>query len=343
MSLLNEKQKELLFEYCLGLTLEEQTLQAEKLISSSPQAAEICNKLKITLNPLESVEAQLCPDDLVESTVLRLSNAARTSRLRLQQLLQTEQSAKVTTRSHFWRNFGEVLAAAAVILLVSGVFFAPLQHARQKSWEIQCQMQLARVSQGLENYRADHEGKMPSVATAAGAPWWKVGYQGKENHSNTRHIWLLTKEGYVDPTDFVCPGKREGRVIQFDAAQAKNYNDFPARRYVTYSFRIRPNNSRDYYSSAPMALVADLNPVFGELPQNYANPFRLRVNSKLLKRNSNNHNRRGQNILFSNGSVEFIKTRRLGISKDDIFTLQNVQVYKGDEVPAFEADIFLAP
>ena len=340
---LNEKHKDLLFKYSLGLTSQQQILQAKNLIDSNHEAAKAYANLKTALCPLETLENDSCPDELVDSTISRLSNAARVSQLRLQQLLQTEQSQKVTTKSYFWRNLGQIVAAAAVILFAAGAFLAPLRHARQKYWQTQCQMQLARIGQGLENYRDDNDGKMPAVAMSAGAPWWKVGYQGKENHSNTRHTWILAKKGYVDPIDFVCPGKRQGRVIQFDAKQAKNYNDFPARRYITYSFRIKCSKASNYCSSSQKALIADLNPIFEELPQKYTNPFMIKVNSKLLGRNSNNHNRRGQNVLFGDGRVNFNATRRIGISNDDIFTLQNVDIYKGCEMPTCETDMFLAP
>ncbi|HEW78899.1 MAG TPA: hypothetical protein ENH34_02885 [Phycisphaerales bacterium] len=343
MTLLSNHQKQLLFDYCVGLTSEKESTEAEALISSNEEAGQIHSKLKAALAPLESVEPEFCPDDLVESTIWRLNNLARSSQLRLRQLLATEQTRTVTPKSRFWRNLSEMVATAAVILLVAGVLIAPLKFARQKSWQQRCQAQLRQIWQGINNYSSDYDGKQPAVATAMGAPWWKVGYQGKENHSNTRPVWLLVKGGYVNPSDFVCPGKREGQAIQFDASQAKNYNDFPARRYITYSLRIRCNTQQKQYLPGQKVLISDLNPLFERLPQNYATPFKLELNKNLLTVNSINHNRRGQNILFGDGGVKFVKMRRIGIAADDIFTLQNTDVYQGVEVPSCETDDFLAP
>ncbi|MHC4352304.1 MAG: H-X9-DG-CTERM domain-containing protein, partial [Planctomycetota bacterium] len=53
--------------------------------------------------------------------------------------------------------------------------------------------------------------------------------------------------------------------------------------------------------------------------------------------------RRGQNVLLGDGHVEFLRTRYVDVSKDDIFTLQNTDVYQGFEVPSCETDSFLAP
>ena len=72
----------------------------------------------------------------------------------------------------------------------------------------------------------------------------------------------------------------------------------------------------------------------------------MRLSDKLLTINSINHNGRGQNILFGDGNVAFIKTRSIGITDDDIFTLHGMGrgfEVKGCEVPSCETDAFLAP
>ena len=343
MTPLSNQQKQLLFDYCIGLTSEEQTAEAEALISASKEAAEIHSKLKAALTPLDILEPEPCPDDLAEGTIWRLNNAARSSQLRLQQLLADEQTREVAAKSRLWWNLGKTVAAAAVILIAVGIWFAPLNFARQKYWQHRCQMQLARIFQGINNYSSDHNGKLPAVAAATGSPWWKVGYQGKENQSNTRHIWLLVRGGYVNPADFVCPGRREGRAIQFDALQAKNYSDFPGRKYVTYSFRIMCPGSEEESLLGQKILISDLNPLFERLPRDYSNSLKIKLTKDLLTLNSINHSRCGQNVLFGDGSVRFIKKRHTNLSDDDIFTLQGTDVYQGVEVPAYEGDAFLAP
>jgi prepilin-type processing-associated H-X9-DG protein len=69
----------------------------------------------------------------------------------------------------------------------------------------------------------------------------------------------------------------------------------------------------------------------------------VNISDALLKRNSPNHGGRGQNVLFCDGSVVFVKGRTVDVSLDDIYTIQNTQTYKGIEVPTSEADAFLAP
>lgn len=86
--------------------------------------------------------------------------------------------------------------------------------------------------------------------------------------------------------------------------------------------------------------MADWNPLFEEMPD-YNQSFLKRLTPQLLTVNSINHKRRGQNVLFGDGRVVYMKKRMIGA--DDIYTLQDTDVYKGCEVPSCSTDFFLAP
>ena len=94
-------------------------------------------------------------------------------------------------------------------------------------------------------------------------------------------------------------------------------------------------------------VMADCNPLFEESTGDFSKPFELRIDKKSSKLNSSNHSffgcRRGQNVLFDDGHVKFLRTRHVDLSGDDIFTLRNTASYHGFEVPFDETDIFLAP
>ena len=343
MSPLNNEQKQLLFDYCIGLTSQKETAEAEALISTNNEAAEIHSKLKAAIAPLDSLEPESCPDELVEHTILRVQNLAGSSQRQLQQLLASEQTRNVVTKSQLWWNLGKIVAAAAVFMLIIGVLVPTLGVARRRYRRQRCQMQMGGVFQGLSNYMSDYDGQPPTVATIAGAPWWWVGDQGRENHSNTRHIYLLVKEDYVDLNNFVCPCCKNGKLPQLTTSQIRADKDFRNRKYVTYSFQISCRITGSGKLLCRKVLMADRNPLFEELPKEFSRQFRLQLDRKLLTLNSINHNRRGQNVLSGDGHVEFLKTRFIGISEDDIFTLQDTDIYQGCEVPSCETDFFLAP
>jgi len=342
MSPLNNHQKQLLFDYCIGLTSKEETAEAEDLISSNDDAAEIHSKLKAALSPLDSIRPETCPDDLAERTIIRLNDLARSSQLRLQKLLAGEQAKTVAIKGPFWRGAGKVVAAAAVFFIALGAFNATSNFARQRYYQNRCQAQMGGIFRGLGDYVADNDGKLPVDVTAAGTPWWMVGYQGREHRSNTRCMWRLVRGEYVDPADFVCPGRREKPLVRYDLSQLKNFNDFPNRKHITFSIRIcckEPTMEK----LANKVLMVDLSPLFEDLPADFSMPLNKRVDGDLLNRNSINHNYRGQNVLHGDGSVRFLKTRFFGITRDDIYTLKNILNYNGTERPSCEEDSFFAP
>jgi hypothetical protein len=342
---LNSDEKQLIFDYCLGLTSPEQTTEAEALISSNIQAQEIHTKLIAILKPLDSIEPESCPDPLAEHTVWRLSNIANTSQERLQELLAGEQSRKFTPKYRLKAGFGRRLATAAVLMITGSLllttFRAVSGYARYHSFKQQCQMQQSSIFQGLQNYMSDHDNQPPVVATSAGNPWWKVGHQGDENYSNTRRIYILVKDGYIKPVYCVCPSCKYGEKLEMNPSQLRKFKDFPGRRYVTYSFQINCHKTKNGELLCRNVIMADWNPLFEELPEDFSKPISIQLDQKLLNMNSVNHNRRGQNVLFGDGRVEFLKKRFIGT--DDIFTLQDTDVYHGDELPSHETDFFLAP
>jgi prepilin-type processing-associated H-X9-DG protein len=335
---LSDIQEQLLFDYCLGLTTESESAQAQELVFSNDQAARFVASIKASLSPLDTIAAEQCPDELAEGTIWRAQQVVRTSKIKLTQLIAEEQRRK----TGFWREVFGRLATAAIFVIVgivgiSGWNIATF-YARQHSWQNQCQGQLAGLFNSLSNYKNDNNGQMPDVATQAGAPWWRVSDQRPENVSNTRRMWILVRNGYAQPTDFMCPAmKKQGEAIKLDT---RNYYDFPNRQMVTFSFRIGcPGGGMMDVSRK--VIISDMNPIFEKLPPLTQQNLSIQNLAELLKRNSPNHAARGQNVLFCDGSVTFFKTRT--IDNDDIFTLQNTPKYEGNELPTSDKDAFLAP
>ena len=347
MDPLSNEQKELLFDYCIGLTSQNESDEAEALISSNQEAAEIHFKLKAALEPLGSLEPESCPDELVFNTISRVQNHVDSGQQQLRQLLASEQTRSVGVQSWSWQDLGKRLAVAAVFMVAGSILFTSFKvvsgYARRNSWQQRCKMQMGSVFQGLRNYISDYDNQAPAVATMAGAPWWKLGDQGSKNHSNTRHIYLLPKYNYVNIEDFVCPACKGEVPLKLTDSQIKRLKDFPSRRYVTYSFQINCRKTANGKLLCRKVIMADTNPLFENLPKDFSKQFRLQLNRALLTLNSINHKSRGQNVLFGDGHIKFLKTRFIGISEDDIYTLQDTDVYQGCEVPSCETDFFLAP
>jgi len=330
MSSLGNDRKQLLFDYSLGLTSESESAQAQALVSSNEEAAEIHRSLQAVLAPLASLDVEPCPDDLAERTISQLTNLANSGRHGLEELLAGEQSRPVTIKVGFWRN---LVTAAAVILLVAGVLLSLSNRERHRYWKQRCQMQLSSIFQGLGNYLSDHDGKPPAVVAKPNQQW------------NTQRLYVLVKCGYVnDPTIFVCPARKQSQAAQFDMSRVSEYSDFPSREWISYSPRKRCTESLMKGGLSRGPILSDRNPIFDDWS---FNPFRKRLDEALLRANSRNHRGRGQNVLFHDGRVEFITIRRIGVAKDDIFALQEMcsgsEVDECELLPVCETDVFLAP
>jgi hypothetical protein len=352
MSNLKQEEKELILDFYFRCGDEDNITRARDMIASKPEAAKLYAGLEETLTQLDSIKYEPCPDNIVELTVARLKLAASKGAPKLHNLLEKEQKKtfvrekqSVTVHPHHWRNIIEVAAIAAVILIITGLGFPMLSNVRQKSWQTACQAKLGKVGQGLVNYAYDNRDTLPSVATSAGSPWWKVGDQGSKNHSNTRHLWLLVKENYVDAENFTCPGHKKATPVRFDTASLHQYNDFPSRNNLSFSFRTKCNKTLEKMRSVTI-IMADRNPVFANIPQGNEyfkfNEFtKIFVSEELKRAMSPNHNSKGQNLLNCDGSARFSPNRV--VDGDDIFMIEGVDQYSGCEVPRDDHDIFLAP
>jgi hypothetical protein len=218
---------------------------------------------------------------------------------------------------------------------------------RASAWQTACEANLLKVAQGVTQYAGDHQGSLPAVATKAGNPWWKVGSTQPENQSNTRHVWLLVKQGYMGPEAFICPGGNGGNVMKLDKVQIANLADFPNRKYITYSFKLISDSNKALFPASSTPLMSDTNPIFETslkspdcLLKNELDPIKL--NASMLRMNSSSHRSKGQNVMFSDGSVKFL-SGRLVDENDDIFTAKGQDTYKGTETASSDKDVFLVP
>ena len=344
MSQLTNEQKELVLEYFFACTDEERFRQAEELVTTNHEAAELFTRLQATTKIMDSLrDVPQCPDALMQATLMRLNAAARSSQLRLTSLLDAEQRRSAYRGRGFLGKIAEVAAVAAVVTLLGGAAILSLRHARDMSWQTRCEAQLSSIARGITQYEQSNSGQLPLVAMKEGSPWWKVGYQGKVNESNTRQLWMLVKGGYVQPGVFVCPASPLGSKPEAQKADFLDGQDFPSRKHITYSLRIISVPNPEDPASGRYILLADVNPIFENLPENYSQGFLRELNKRLMQANSVNHGGRGQNVLLSDGSVEFLRTRIWGPDGDDIYTVEGKDKYYGHEVPASVADVFLAP
>lgn len=291
------------------------------------------------LRVLDHYPVEAAPADLTQRTLARIAEVQR------RQKFFAEMGPAVAGSSGgggggLGRGFswGELAAAAAVIIVGLSLALPMLEYNRQEARRIACAANLGSVGDALSNYAASFNGILPRLATTPGSPWYQVGQQEStargETKSNSAHLYLLARTGYATPGDLACPE---------NASAPQNMNagmvDWPELKAVSYSYQNQFGPQPLRADRAPhMAVLADKNPLFSRQPKNE----KLCFSSGPCTAPSAAHRNRGQNILHTNGSVQW-NTKPVLSNGDNIWLAKGVSQYSGREVPSEWDDSFLVP
>ncbi len=359
---LDHQEQQIILDFYFRCGSEEDIVRGRDLIASNPEASRLYDGLEETLTELDSIKYEPCPDNLADLTVARLkvaASAGRAGQAKLEQLLEAESNksaasgvgltAKERREPVSFRKFFDFAAAAAAIILISGIAFPTLSYMRQQNWQTACLYKMKSIGEGIGKLLNDND-NLAEVKVAAGSPWWKIGDQSRQSQSNTRFAWQLVKRDYVKPDAFICPGHRNARPLTPEqiTRQLQQLQDFPSRNNISYSFIIINGKTAALRSGSRRVTMGDMNPVFRSIPTCGNDPLanmndfeKVLLTENLKHMSSTNHNCKSQNVLYSDGSVELIKDRI--VNGDDIFTIQGVDAYAGTETPTIETDVFLVP
>ena len=336
---IDREQRELIFDYCMGLSGPSESARAEALIVRSAGAAELHAAIQAAIAPLSYLPMEYCPDDLADRTLRRLRDQC-SHRGGPKGSLPT--IIRLGFHPHLSDAAGVVVTAASILLIV-GVLVQASSMVRQHYGRLHCGRQLGRLHKAASMYSSDHDGFLPAVARADGAAWHAIGDQGPQCCSNTKNPYLLLKLGYSDrPADFLCGGKTGHDAPPLTLAELAKRSDFPSRDHITYSFRLMPSVRVKMGALGDRPLMADMNPHFERSITNGASAS-LRLDAVAMHLNSPNHGRRGQNVLFGDGHVGYSRTRFVGESEDDIYTMTDGDMGDGCRLPLRLDDVILAP
>ncbi|MHC4286869.1 MAG: hypothetical protein ACYSO7_12825 [Planctomycetota bacterium] len=369
MDKLTQEQQQLILDFYFRCGDLKDIEAGRDLIAATPGAAKLYAGLEDTLTDLDHIKYESCPDNLVDLTIARLklvSASSNASGSRLHQLLEQEQatspisssepsynpssSANSPTNSNFLRPLFEVLAAAASIAFVAGILFPSFGFARAKSRQVACKNNMRVLGAGFSSFLEDsapNNGGLSDVRVQAGSPWWKIGDQGQQTRSNTRYPFVLVKGDYVDGKAFICKGDKMAQPFGNQAGTIAKLYDFPSHKNISFSFSLFCDNKNNPLLCGRKIVASDLNPVFQKVRcekiifQEMDEFVKLELNEQLKQSMSANHQGQGQNLLYSDGSVIYARSRI--VNGDDIFTVSGVDVYTGRETPAVGDDTFLVP
>ncbi len=170
----------------------------------------------------------------------------------------------------------------------------------------------------------------------------------------SRSLFILVIDGTVTAKQFICPSSGDAEddlrnrsgSTEVASQPGTNRFDFKGYPFLSYGYQLpfgkgKPNENLD----ARMAISADKGPFFtadaqqadGTVRDKYEtgvnNPALLGAttasdilkaeNEKWRPYNSRNHAGEGENVLFQDGHVEFVKKPIVGVNYDNIYTMHD--------------------
>lgn len=259
-------------------------------------------------------------DLLVDATLARIDReeSARAGRLRIR--ADPAASAAGPFRPSF--RLADLVAVASAAILITTVAIPLVRSTRETSGRADCMNTLRRLAMGLDAYAEDFRGAMPVTAgfSLAGGTGSGDAIGAWSRSRNGENLSPLVAGGYCNAGDLRCPCDRHGGAG------------------VGWAYRI-PAAGPGWEGADRTAVAADRNPI-ADLTL-AGRP----IGSVIL--NSENHGGEGQNVLWSDGSIEFLSIpclQRPGPADHPHLTVDNIWIPAppppGGE-PAVRIDIFL--
>lgn len=239
------------------------------------------------------------------------------------------------------------ICLAGVGLLMLAVFLPVLERLKESAGRAKCASYLRSIGQAMMLYANENKGKYPRTIYAAdndsATPVWGTGVTATDPFSHggpgpndvSAALFLLLTTQQISSEVFLCPSAAGQEKDMYGgsnntAQNRSNFTDLKAN--LSYSYQ-NPYPTADIdkdpawlsqHMNPEFAIMADKNPGTAG-PRD--NVFRPGLNpsspqSEQAYANSNNHGKRGQNVLFAEGHVEFVTTPWVGIRKDNIYTSQ---------------------
>ena len=317
----------LLIDFLLGRCDADQAEAVRARLERDEGFRRLCGDVSSTFAALDLAIDHEPPEGLVADTMRRIGTARRTDAL----LAREELNRRDVIRPTF--SLRELGAIAGVALLIFSIMGVSYREARRRKERTQCGTQVARLGSGLLTYANKNDGYLPTTGLTR-RRWLPSGE--KPAVSNSKALFRLLTDGFVEPRNFQCPAVAGGSFV-YKAGMI----DFPDSKSVSYS---------DQYAIAAkgvwledpalakvkqsMAILADSTPLF---------PNGRFVAERLRAAVSENHGRAGMNVLYLDMHVEFRNRPVVGVNGDHIYLAGNIKDYSGEEAPARPDDTFLLP
>lgn len=330
-----DKQQDLV-GYHLGLVDTDERARIAESFESRESLEAACASLECLLSPLDAEAAPLPPENLTQGILDRVERARSTI-----PFVPAAASSEVAPAERGGAGGPfiaprELVGLAAAILIFVGIFVPGYYTARGAARKAICANNLRVLGNGYAGYAETYGSQWPFAGLAPAGTAWAARTDSRDRSyaRNSRHVYRLFSGNFVPASAFICPG-RSGDVV-FQAADPTAYDDFPNARNNSYATNFVAGPWRQETFLPQMPIAAGMTPLVDE--------DRQLIRGRPVPANSPNHGRSGgQNVLHANLSVRFYRSPIVGTGNDDIYRLNGVQQYMGNERPRSRNDAFLIP
>ena len=326
-----EKLEELLLEWHLGLLDAEERARLSAELHRDKSLRAKSENLGRILRPLDHWTVSSGAENLAERVLLAVERFESTPGRDTAPVLEPVESG--VFRFPFFR-LRDVAGIAACILLLLSVAIPGVSELRSRSQRTQCAGNLGDIFRGLAGYQTAFAGSLPFAGYNQNAAWLPDRNDQATHASNSRHVFLLLKKGFVSrPQAFVCPCADD--AVPMKTAKLNACDDFDSARNIRYDSLNLSGMSPNVRPMNAIAYLGDANPLF----------VGARFNESLDPEvaNSPAHGGRGQTVLILDGHTEFLRTPFYGSRRDNVWVIEGVRRYTGNEVPVRCDDAFLVP
>ena len=301
----------------------------------SADESQRCERVRTLLALMSACPAPECPADLTARTVQAVAELKRRERV-----IEASQFAP-SGRSF---RLGEIAAMVAILLIGASLLWPAMDRSRQEARQLACQSNLGLAGQAIGSYAADYEDNLPRRGSWPGAVWWNVGKHanvtdtlGQPIESNSAHLYTVVRKSYATADALACPENRDAPRCD---RMSPSLNDWTTPTAVSFSYQNQFTASPIRASrAATLAVLGDRNPHFVRRTGGNGPGFEQGVP---FDAPSFQHGGRGQNVLLGGGQAVWTQSP-IFPGGDNIYLINGVDTYLGNEVPASTDDAFLTP
>jgi hypothetical protein len=236
---------------------------------------------------------------LIKATLVRIADAAPLGALAGAMAGAAgrahDRSDRLVIRRRDWR-VADLAAVAALVAIGGAVLWPTVSAVRERSMQVAGAGRLAGVAQGVDQYASDFRGSLPvASASLAGTRWWNV---GTPSQSNSANLFTLRRTGYTSLEQLSSPGN----PMAMATPVAPDAWDWPSFEAVSYSYQNQFATVRPCMSArnSRFVILADKSPVVTRALRGERVVY--------FDENSMNFAGRGQNVLRSDASVQWLTT-----------------------------------